>query len=68
MCPAAIPIDHDRRWRDDFQEKKKKNTILRSAQTRIKRKHCSHITLIPVRMPGSLRSFVINQLNKDYVH
>lgn len=28
MCPAAIPIDHDRRWRDDFQEekKKKKNT------------------------------------------
>lgn len=24
MCPAAIPIDHDRRWRDDFQEEKKK--------------------------------------------
>lgn len=23
MCAAAIPADHDKRWRDNFQEKKK---------------------------------------------
>lgn len=30
MRAAAIPTDHDRRWRDNFQEKKQKNhTILK---------------------------------------
>lgn len=26
MCAAAIPADHDKRWRDNFQEKKNKQT------------------------------------------
>lgn len=69
MCAAAIPTDHDRRWMDNVQGKKKtQHTILRWAKAQIKRKHCSHIKLSHVRVPGSMRYFVIVQLNEDYVH